>query len=189
MLRKLLGREARPATGVWNLAKTFAQTIVFWTVFLFLLPALVYYVETTLGLAWWRFANLPGMILGGVLFALGGSLGLTSGAVMALKGRGTPLPIDCPREMVVAGPYRYVRNPMAIAGLGQGVAVGLFLGSPAVIIYALVGGPVWNYLVRPAEEQDLEQRFGESFHAYRSAVHCWWPRIRPYSSHAEGEEP
>jgi len=192
MLKKLLGRQARPATPAWNLAKTLMQTAVFWSVFLFVLPAIVYHLETSLGLKSWRCESSLGKLLGGLLFTLGGCLGLISGAVMAIKGRGTPLPIDCPRVMVVAGPYRFVRNPMAIAGLSQGVAVGIFLGSPAVVLYALCGGPVWNYLVRPAEEQDLAERFGESFLAYQSAVRCWWPRLRPYladanPTRAEGE--
>ncbi|MBK7951112.1 MAG: hypothetical protein IPK00_20700 [Deltaproteobacteria bacterium] len=59
------------------------------------------------------------------LFALCGSLGLASSATMAIHGRGTPIPLDYPRELVVLGPYRVLRNPMVVAGIGQGVAVGL----------------------------------------------------------------
>jgi protein-S-isoprenylcysteine O-methyltransferase Ste14 len=36
--------------------------------------------------------------------------------------------------LVIAGPYRYVRNPMAVAGILQGIAVGWYLGSVSVII-------------------------------------------------------
>lgn len=184
MLNRLRGREARPAPPAWNLMKTILQTMVFWTVFLALLPAGVYLTESALDLDHWRFAGPFGRLAGAMLFVLGGSLGLTSGITMALKGRGTPLPLDCPREMVIDGPYRYVRNPMAMAGIAQGVAVGLFLGSPAVILYALCGGPLWNVLVRPWEERDLEQRFGESFVRYRQSVRCWWPHSRPYSANS-----
>jgi protein-S-isoprenylcysteine O-methyltransferase Ste14 len=114
---------------------------------------------------------------GGILFVLGGLLGLTSGLVMAVNGRGTPLPTDCARELVVVGPYRCIRNPMAVAGLTQGVAVGVFLGSPAVIAYALLGGPVWDLFVRPWEEADLERRFGGRYRRYRAAVRCWLPSL------------
>lgn len=174
------GREARPAPAGWNLLKTLSQTVVFWSVFLGLLPAGVYALEDALGLAGWRFPSAAGVWAGGALFALGGGLGLTSGAVMAVRGRGTPLPVDCPRELVVAGPYRFVRNPMAVAGLAQGVAVGVALGSPAVVAYALAGGPLWNRLVRPWEEADLERRFGGPYRRYRAAVRCWLPRATPY---------
>jgi protein-S-isoprenylcysteine O-methyltransferase Ste14 len=111
---------------------------------------------------------------------MGGSLGLTSSVIMAVRGRGTPLPADCPRELVVAGPYRYLRNPMAVAGLAQGVAVGIVVGSPAVIVYALVGGPVWHVFVRPWEEEDLERRFGEPYRLYRAAVRYLLPRFPGY---------
>jgi protein-S-isoprenylcysteine O-methyltransferase Ste14 len=32
-------------------------------------------------------------------------------------GRGTPIPIDAPKRLVVRGLYRYVRNPMYIGSL------------------------------------------------------------------------
>jgi protein-S-isoprenylcysteine O-methyltransferase Ste14 len=180
MLMPRNGRPARPAPAAWNIAKTLFQTVLFWGFFLFLLPAAIYWLEDLLGLTAWRFARPASAAGGAVLFVVAGSLGITSGMVMAVAGKGTPVPTDCPREMVVAGPYRYVRNPMALAGLAQGVAAGIFLGSPLVIAYALAGGPFWNYLVRPWEEADLEQRFGDSFRRYRAHVRCWWPRLTPY---------
>src|SRR3990172_7423697 len=33
------------------------------------------------------------------------------------NGKGTPAPIDPPKELVVTGFYRYVRNPMYVAGI------------------------------------------------------------------------
>ena len=49
--------------------------------------------------------------------------------------------------------YPYVRNPMAVAGLGQGVAVALILTSMEVALYCIVGMLIWNYFVRPVEEK------------------------------------
>jgi protein-S-isoprenylcysteine O-methyltransferase Ste14 len=180
MLSHIRGREARPASRSWNVVKTLSQTAVFWSVFLFLFPWGIFALEGEAGLGSWRFGCSAGQWGGSLLFLLGGSLGLASGFVMATHGRGTPLPSDCPRELVVSGPYRYVRNPMAIGGLIQGVGVGIFLGSPAVVAYALLGGPVWHLLVRPWEESDLERRFGELYRRYHRAVQCWLPRWRGY---------
>ncbi|MCU0705291.1 MAG: isoprenylcysteine carboxylmethyltransferase family protein [Fimbriiglobus sp.] len=181
MMSYLRGRMARPASAGWNLLKTYAQSVVFWSLFLGVIPAGLYAAEGAVGLGSWRFGGPISLWAGVILFALGGTLGLTSCTVMALCGRGTPLPADCPRQLVIAGPYRHIRNPMAVAGLSQGLAVGLALGSPAVIAYALVGGPLWNILVRPWEEYDLEMRFGDAYRRYRAAVRCWWPCLRGYN--------
>jgi len=180
MLGYIRGREARAASARWNVCKTLLQTTVFWTLFLFVLPSLIYRLETAWGLDGWRWEHPANLWIGGVLFVLGGTLGISSGVTMAIIGRGTPLPADCPRELVIAGPYRYLRNPMAVAGISQGVAVGIMMGSPAVIAYALVGGPIWDIFVRPWEEADLEQRFGDAYRKYRSEVWCWIPRVRGY---------
>jgi len=48
---------------------------------------------------------------------------------MAVLGNGTPLPAATARRLVIGGPYRFVRNPMAVAGLVQTVGVGLWTGS------------------------------------------------------------
>lgn len=180
MLGYIHGRVARPASRFWNVTKTLIQLMVFWFVFLAALPAGILSAESALGLESWRFSSTTAEWLGGVLFTLGGSLGITSSMFMAILGQGTPMPTDCPRALVVVGPYRYIRNPMAVAGLLQGIAVGLMVGSPSVIAYAVSGGPVWHLFVRPWEEEDLLRRFGEPYQRYRSAVVCWLPRFPGY---------
>ena len=180
MLGYIHAREARPAPRWWIVAKSLSQTIIFWGIFLFILPMGIFTLEGWLGGDTWRFTTTVSAWWGGVLFVMGGLLGLASCITMSLVGRGTPLPADCARDLVVAGPYRYLRNPMAVAGLSQGVAVGLVLGSPMVVAYALVGGPIWHFFVRPWEEIDLERRFGEPYRQYRAAVRCWLPRLRGY---------
>ena len=103
--------------------------------------------------------------------------GVWSAVVMSTLGNGTPLPAAMPNSLVIAGPYRWVRNPMAISGIVQGVAVGLILSSWLVIVYAVAGSLLWNYAIRPHEEADLEGRFGAEFRRYRDAVRCWLPRV------------
>jgi protein-S-isoprenylcysteine O-methyltransferase Ste14 len=179
MLSYIRIREARPATHAWNIAKTLFQAAAFWSVFLWLLPAAIYSLEET-ELTGWRFRCRTVSWVGGTLFILASALGLTSNVVMAVWGRGTPFPLDCPRALVTQGPYRCVRNPMAISGIAQGMAVGLYLGSPAVVLYALLGAGIWQWLIRPWEEADLERRFGEAYRHYRASVPCWIPSLRGY---------
>lgn len=171
-------RQAKPAGWRVNLGKTAAQTVVFWVFFLWLCPVAIAAADDWLGIP--RFTFPLQTLVGWKLFALAGTLGLWSGATMAVAGRGTPLPVDCPRRLVMTGPYAYVRNPMAIAGLTQGAAVGLMLGSWSVEAYTLAGAILWNLIVRPTEEAHLEELFGEEFRAYQTAVDCWTPRRRAY---------
>lgn len=158
-----------------HVAMTLGQIVVFWGGFLVVIPLLAAGLERRWALA------LPFPALAGpavvVVLVTASALGLWSAYVMSTIGRGTPLPSAMPNTLVIAGPYRWVRNPMAVAGIVQGVAVGLILSSWFVLAYAIIGSLLWNYVVRPYEESDLESRFGDEFRRYRAAVRCWIPRL------------
>lgn len=175
-------RRARPGTIRWNRTKTLVQSACMWTVFLWLLPQIIVRAEGHLGLAGFSF---PGHAwVGALVFALASCGGVWSGYILATHGDGTPLPSDTTNRLVVIGPYRYVRNPMAMTGLAQGAGVGLWLGSFGVLAYVVAGILVWDRMARPAEERFLVAQFGAAYEAYRAEVQCWWPRLRrrPVSS-------
>ena len=159
-----------------HLLRSLAQLVVFWTTFFVLIPLLLTAVEVRLGLhpagldqGWVR-------VTGVALFLVGSAVGVWSCVTMAVRGHGTPLPAETARDLVVSGPYRWVRNPMALAGVAQTVGVGLFLGSWMVVAIAFAGAVVWNALIRPTEEADLAARFGEPYQRYADQVRCWIPR-------------
>ncbi len=161
-----------------HVVATTVQIVVFWGLFLGVFPVAIAVAEHR----WRLHPALPGpvvtalLVVGLVVLALASAFGIASAAAMSTKGAGTPLPSASPNRLVVAGPYRSVRNPMALAGITQGVAVGLLLGSWMVVVYALAGSIVWNCVVRPLEEADLEARFGDDFRRYAARVRCWVPR-------------
>lgn len=170
-------RVARPASRTRNLAKTALQVGLIWTTALYVVPQFIISLER-------RAAAIPvfepSPTAGWLLFVLASSLGLWSAWTMAWHGEGTPLPLDTARQLVIRGPYLWIRNPMAVAGLAQGAAVGLMVGSYGVLLYTLAGIAVWQFLARPLEERDLVLRFGEAYQAYRDSVPCWRPRMSPY---------
>ena len=171
-------RRAAASGTSRHVAATVAQIAAFWSFFLLVVPAAIAFVERELR---WPVFSIPAQrVVGGLLFIAFSSLGLASGLTMSSRGAGTPLPFDATNRLVTTGPYAYVRNPMVVAGLGQGAAVAVWLGSWTVLAYVLVGGVIWQYLVRPAEERDLRDAFGNQFAAYCSDVHCWIPRVSPY---------
>lgn len=171
-------RRAAPSSATRHTVATLLQVATFWSLLLWAVPAAIVFFERRLGVP---AASLPAQVpIAVVLFALCSAVGLGSGLTMARRGAGTPLPFDAPNRLVVSGPYAYLRNPMVLAGLGQGAAVGLGSGSAGVLGYVVVGGLIWQCLVRPAEETNLLEVFGAEYSAYRSAVRCWVPRLRPY---------
>jgi protein-S-isoprenylcysteine O-methyltransferase Ste14 len=95
---------------------------------------------------------------------------------MVVQGAGTPLPTAAARALVVAGPYRWVRNPMATGGVGQSLGVALMLGSWIALLIPIAGAVVWSTLMRPAEERFLLDRFGDEYGRYRNEVGLWIPR-------------
>ncbi len=169
-------RVSRAGGPVENVVRTLGQTIVFWTVFLWIIPAGLVRIEARLGLPYFDFSG--GQTTAVIGFAAASALGLWSGLTMAVAGRGTPLPTAAASRLVLSGPYAWVRNPMAVAGLSQGAFVGLYRGSWLTLAYVAAGFFLWNWLVRPVEEADLLQRFGDSYREYCGRVRCWIPTLR-----------
>jgi protein-S-isoprenylcysteine O-methyltransferase Ste14 len=173
-----LFEPSAPASRAAHLVRTAGYSAFFWGVFLGFAPWLLRVAERSLGVPPPPVASpqwLPWVIL-----APAAAVNLWSGAVMAIHGDGTPLPQDTARALVVRGPYRWVRNPMALSGVSLVVGVGWLLGSPSTIAAGLLGGLVWHVAARPPEERDLAERFGAAYRAYRASVPLWIPRLHPY---------
>ena len=187
-------REAAAGGGrAAHVGGTALQLLFFWGLFLAVIPLAIAWFEARWGVGIRDLGGVVDGALGGglggaldtllawarwlgiALFAAASALGLWSALAMSVRGEGTPLPSATAQKLVLTGPYRFVRNPMAVAGIAQGVAVGLMLGSWLVVAYALCGSLVWNWGVRPHEEADLEARFGAPFADYAARVPCWLP--------------
>ena len=171
-------RQAREAGPGLNLGKTLLQIVMFWLVFLVVIPGALVRLERALGIAP-LVVPISNVVVWLILVAAS-ALGLTSGVLMAVRGAGTPLPFDAPRRLVVVGPYRHVRNPMAIAGLTQGACAALLFESWFALVLVPAGFLVWNYFVRPLEERHLETFFGDDYRSYRREIRCWIPRLRGF---------
>lgn len=173
-------RQAKVSSTNYVMLKTFTQIVVVWSVILIVFPYLITMIESRLGIRRLEFAyQRP---IAAVLFVALSSIGIYSAIVMSRLGKGTPLPLDHALDLVVRGPYAWVRNPMAVSGIGQGLAVALFLGSPLVAVYAVMGSAIWQLIFRPMEEDDMAARFGKPYEEYRKAVRCWVPQASQFRS-------
>jgi protein-S-isoprenylcysteine O-methyltransferase Ste14 len=104
-----------------------------------------------------------------------------------VEGFGTPVPVAAPDRLVVGGLYRYLRNPMYVAGLAVMVGQALLLGQLGLLLYAAAFWLIAASFVRWYEEPTLTRRFGADYEDYRRAVPAWWPRLRPWKP-AERDE-
>lgn len=173
-----LFQPSKPATRGKNIARTIFQVAVIWAITLIIIPYYIKIGEESIGILGFNFKNR--IFVGLVLFMGSSLVNMLTGITMAIEGEGTPFPMTAPRKLVVAGPYQFLRNPMAVFGVIQGICIAIILGSYGVLLYTAAGAFFWNYFIRPKEEQDLEERFTAPYLHYKNNVKCWVPRMKPY---------
>src|SRR5262244_3073124 len=84
----------------------------------------------------------------------------------ASRGRGIPAPLDHPKQLVVTGLYRYVRNPMYVGVLLVLLGEALFFRSRNFLIYVLAWLAFVHVNILVYEEPNLRRKFGESYERY-----------------------
>jgi protein-S-isoprenylcysteine O-methyltransferase Ste14 len=118
-------------------------------------------------------------VIGVILIAAGGVVMVAAFARFPAEGTGLPFPTNPPssRQVIVGGPYRYVRNPMYVAFFMANIGQALLLSRPVMLIYAAALLAALVAFVRLYEERTLSRRFGAQYDAYRKQVPGWWPRL------------
>jgi len=94
------------------------------------------------------------------------------------KGFGTPAPLDPPKELVVSGMYKYVRNPMYVGVLLMLIAHFLLFGYWSLLIYAGVVSLAFHLFVVNYEEPTLKKKFGRAYTNYMKSVPRWIPKLK-----------
>jgi protein-S-isoprenylcysteine O-methyltransferase Ste14 len=112
-----------------------------------------------------------------------GAVPIATGALVYLwcvwdfmRARGTPAPVDAPKELVVRGLYRYVRNPMYVGVLLIIVGEAIWFEAGILIVYALLAFGVVHTFVVLYEEPTLQRLFGDAYSRYRREVGRWVPK-------------
>jgi len=155
------------------LLKTLLFTVVVPGTVVVLVPRWLMRGEQTMQGGW------PGVV-GAVLFAGGASLYLWCAWNFALRGRGTPAPVDPPRVLVITGPYRYVRNPMYLGVLAMVVGEAAMHRTGVLLGYAGALLLTFHLFVTTYEEPALRKKFGAAHDRYCASVPRWLPRPRPW---------
>jgi protein-S-isoprenylcysteine O-methyltransferase Ste14 len=131
----------------------------------------------------WRFEGAPLALrlVGGALIAGGLYLLLECFGRFAVQGRGTPAPIAPPERLVVAGPYRRVRNPMYVAVTALILGQAALFADVRLLAYAAAIWLAFHLFVLIYEEPTLRRAFPQDYAAFTAAVPRWLPRLRPWT--------
>ena len=95
-----------------------------------------------------------------------------------VSGKGTLAPWDPPKQLVVVGLYRWVRNPMYVGVLLLVVGWALYLASPFLASYAVLLAVSFHARVVLNEEPRLDAQFGPQWRDYKATVPRWIPLMR-----------
>lgn len=100
------------------------------------------------------------------------------GVVVLLCGGMLSTPGIIPTRFVVLGPFRYVRNPMSLAGVTMMLGLALFCRSVSILLFSVILFLVLHGIVVLWEESFLEKRYGENYLQYKNSVNRWLPSFR-----------
>ena len=89
------------------------------------------------------------------------------------RSRTSIVPIRPASALVIAGPYRFTRNPMYVGLAALTAALGLFMNSWWPIVLLLPVLVVVRVFVIAPEERYLERRFGADYVRYTQRVRRW----------------
>jgi len=120
-----------------------------------------------------------GIVIGMPLLAAGLSLHVWCIVLFkkASGGGGIGVPFNPPRELVVIGPYAWVRNPMVTAFFVWLSGLGFILHSISMVfVWTPAFLAVMVIELKRVEEPELERRFGGPYREYKARVPMFVPR-------------
>ena len=116
-------------------------------------------------------------ILGVILVGLGIFIFLFNTFAFKRYGRGTPVPIEPPQELVAKGLYKYIRNSMYLGYFGIVFGEFFILGHLTLLFYAMLFVILTHLYVVFIEEPGLKKRFGNNYERYIKSVPRWLPKL------------
>ncbi len=120
--------------------------------------------------------------LGAIPALLGVGIYLWCAKDFAAHGRGTPAPYDPPKQLVVTGPYRFVRNPMYVGIVIILLGEALLFAEATLLLYTALVLFGFHLRVRLYEEPTLQRLFGETFAQYCANVPRWLPLRKNFTA-------
>ncbi len=162
--------DKRKSSTAWLFAKASLFTLLVPGSVVLLLPYLLL-ADASLGAIDFLgigLLGLPPVVLGAALY-------LRCAYDFAWSGRGTPLPLDAPSQLVISGPYRSSRNSMYVGVLTILAGEALLYRDLRLLFFLLAMTVLFNVFILGYEERALRRQFGEAYSRYCEAVPRWIP--------------
>jgi protein-S-isoprenylcysteine O-methyltransferase Ste14 len=121
---------------------------------------------------WVQLLTMPWRLFGAVPIALGILLNIWADQLFRRAGTAIK-PFEPSIALVLAGPFRFSRNPMYIGMVLvlAGIAIGLGSATPWLVV------PLFAWLVTQRfiipEERKLDATFGQQYYEYKAKVRRW----------------
>lgn len=130
---------------------------------------------------WLRIPELPlnpASVASGLVLLILGAMICGWCVFRFVRSRGTPVPFNPPEELIQAGLYGRMRNPMVTGVFLALFGVGLLLQSISIALIWTPGYILVHVLeLKLVEEPELERRFGPAYADYRNRVPMFLPRV------------
>ena len=111
------------------------------------------------------------------LLVIGSSLALWT-VYNFFRARGSPVPLNPPKELVTTGLYSRVRNPMLLGWFILLFGLGILLNSISLLFIFFPLFILLNVLyVKTIEEKEMEKKFGQQYLKYKKSVPMFIPRF------------
>ena len=95
-------------------------------------------------------------------------------------GEGTPGPWRPISNLIISGPYRYIRNPMILGVVNLLLFESAFFTSFLFLLWAIVFFVGNIIYFKTFEERELINRFGMDYENYKNEVPMLFPKFTPY---------
>tara|TARA_B100000686_G_scaffold319923_1_gene371050 strand:- start:349 stop:870 length:522 start_codon:yes stop_codon:yes gene_type:complete len=97
-------------------------------------------------------------------------------------GKGTPGPWNPVTNLIVSGPYRYIRNPMLLGVFFLLISESIIFSSIPILCWFLIFFIGNIFYFKKIEEKDLIKRFGSDYEKYKNNVPMLFPKISSFNN-------
>ncbi len=154
----------------------------------FIAPVVMGLVLPYLILRWEKGPEAGSFMAASIAFKVAGFVVSAAGLIFFIAtvqmfiriGRGTIMPWDPTRKLIVVSLYAHVRNPMILSVLAFQVGLAILFASYGIALLAVLFYVINTVYFIYSEEPGLERRFGEEYREYKKNVPRWIPRMKPW---------